>query len=569
MNIRLSAVAGLLLHCTLHVFGQSPARFDIIIDELLPDPTPAIALPNAEFIELKNNSAVPWDLNGWKISNHSSTSIIKRSVILQPDSFLIVCSTSAVDLYLPFGAVLGISSFPSLGNEGDTISIQSPEGVIVHAIAYKKSFYQNDVKSNGGWSLEMIDTKNPCAFDNWKASENMKGGTPGTINSVDGNHPDEYAPALLRTYTIDSVTVVAIFNEPLDSNSASTIQNYQIDQGVGSPISANSKPPIFTEVELKLPVAMHPNLVYQLTTTNISDCAGNTEGNGQIKIGLPTAADTTDIVINEILFNPKTNGYDYVELYNRSNKIVDLKELFFANKSSSGSFDKIASLSNRPVLFFPGNYFVMTENSESIIQNYLVKHPENIVELTSMPSLPDDHGNIYLLSNSGNTIDALEYDHTWHFGLVNNEEGVALERINYNEATQIKNNWTSASSTSGYGTPTYANSQFAINESSGIDFSVTPKTFSPNNDGYNDYCYINYNLSEPGYSANITIFDAAGMEVRYLARNAILGTNGNFRWDGLNDAQQKLPMGIYVVLAEIFNLNGHVKIVKKAIVLGK
>ena len=37
------------------------------------------------------------------------------------------------------------------------------------------------------------------------------------------------------------------------------------------------------------------------------------------------------IFINEILFNPKIGGYDYVELYNASNTYIDLSKLLIGN----------------------------------------------------------------------------------------------------------------------------------------------------------------------------------------------------------------------------------------------
>ena len=41
------------------------------------------------------------------------------------------------------------------------------------------SWYQNEVKKDGGWTLEMIDTKSPCAgISNWKASTDAQRRNP-------------------------------------------------------------------------------------------------------------------------------------------------------------------------------------------------------------------------------------------------------------------------------------------------------------------------------------------------------------------------------------------------------
>ncbi|MBS1597270.1 MAG: lamin tail domain-containing protein [Bacteroidetes bacterium] len=570
MAIRLVTISYLLLCTCLNALSQTASRYDIVIDELFPDPSPSIGLPNAEFIELKNVSNTAYNMQGWKISNQNAIGIIKSNFILQPDSFVVICSSASADLYSVFGSTIGISGFPSLANDDGTISLISPEGITIHAVLYNKSFYQNDIKSDGGWSLEMIDTRNPCSYNNWKASIDNRGGTPATKNSVDAINTDQAAPSLLRTYTIDSITIRAIFDEPMDSVNASVVTNYQLDQNIGSPVSATPVAPLFNEVELKFPVKISANLIYQLTVNNITDCAGNMIGMmNTAKSGVPFVADTGDIVFNEILFNPKTNGYDYVELYNRSNKIIDMKQLLVANMNAAGSVTNKVPLSSQSILFFPGEYYVISENSQWVNQNYIVKSPEHLLELSSLPSLPDDHGNIVLFNYSGTEIDALEYDHNWQFPLIDNEEGVALERLDYNAPTQNKSNWSSAASTSGFGTPTYQNSQFKSGELAKSDVSINPKTFSPDNDGHEDFCFINYNMPAAGYVANITVYDAAGRPVRYLAKNAILGLNGNFRWDGLNDNQQILSVGIYIVFVEVYNPEGDTKRFKRPVVLAK
>ena len=49
-------------------------RYDVVIDELMADPTPQVGLPNNEWIELRNTTTFPINLSGWKISDASSTS---------------------------------------------------------------------------------------------------------------------------------------------------------------------------------------------------------------------------------------------------------------------------------------------------------------------------------------------------------------------------------------------------------------------------------------------------------------------------------------------------------------
>jgi flagellar hook assembly protein FlgD len=97
--------------------------------------------------------------------------------------------------------------------------------------------------------------------------------------------------------------------------------------------------------------------------------------------------------------------------------------------------------------------------------------------------------------------------------------------------------------------------------------TVTPKTFSPDNDGFEDYTTLNFQLAETGFVANITIFDAVGRPVKILAKNATLALTGSFRWDGLNDKFSKVPVGTYVIYTEMFNLEGKKKSFKNTVVV--
>jgi hypothetical protein len=128
-------------------------------------------------------------------------------------------------------------------------------------------------------------------------------------------------------------------------------------------------------------------------------------------------------------------------------------------------------------------------------QNYTAKNPDNFIDV-AMPSFPDDEGAVVVLDGQANIIDELHYSSKWHFALIDNEEGVSLERIDYNKPTQNKENWTSAASTAGFGTPSYQNSQFGTDVSVKADITVTPKTFSPDRDGFEDFTTINYQMTE-------------------------------------------------------------------------
>ncbi len=545
-------------------------RYDIVIDELMADPTPQVGLPNNEWIELKNTTGFPINLQGWRLSDASSTSGAFPSFTLLPDSFVIVCASSATAAMSAFGTTISATSFPSLDNDGDQLSLKDASGKIIHALVYDISWYQNELKKDGGWSLEMIDTKNPCTGgNNWKASVNTLGGTPGKKNSIDAVNNDQSSPLLKRAYTIDASTIVAVFNEPVDSLKGATIANYSFSNGIAV-TGAITIGPLFNEVRLTLSSPMQPRTIYMLTANNITDCKGNLIGiDNKAKVGLPENANALDMIVNEILFNPRSNAFDYTEFYNKSNKIFDASKLFIANRSSSNIISSIKQLTSTAWLVFPEDYIVVTENTASLNREYLVKNQDWVLSQSSLPSMPDDKGFSILLNQQGNVVDEVNYNKNWHFKLIDNEEGVSLERIDPDGPSQEATNWHSAASTAGYGTPTYKNSQYKLINTINATIEIVPKVFSPDNDGRDDIATVQYEVAEPGFIANITIFDAAGRPIRNLVRNGTLGLKGYWNWDGLDDKGNKLPVGTYIIFTEIFNLQGKKEKFKNPVVLAR
>ena len=212
---------------------------------------------------------------------------------------------------------------------------------------------------------------------------------------------------------------------------------------------------------------------------------------------------------------------------------------------------------------------VITESKSLVLYDYIANNPDAFIEIGSMPSFNDDKSNVIILNEQGNIVDEVAYADDWHFKLITNKEGVALERIDYNAPSQNEQNWHSAATNIGYGTPTYKNSQYRIDAGVQGEIKVTPDIVSPDNDGTDDFATIDYSFPEPGYLASITIFDAAGRQVGDLQRNALCGIKGYFRWNGLGLKNQPLPVGIYIIYTEVFNLKGKTKKFKNVIVLAR
>ncbi len=545
--------------------------YDVVINEIMADPEPALFLPEFEYIEIYNTTDYNLSLKGWTLAVGSSLKTISSGNI-NSGNYLVLCDEDAESNFQAYGNVLSFSSFPSLGNSGQTLTLRDSEGKIISNVTYSDEWYRNEYIAEGGWSLEQIDPLNPCGGENnWKASVNEMGGTPGVVNSVHASNPDINSPELKRIIVIDENNIHLFFSEPLDSLSAMLTSLYTVDQGIGNPDSIGLIDPDYKSLKLYFENSFESNIIYMLEISGgLTDCAGN-EINGQnsAKFSIPELPVKNDLVINEILFNPLPDGYDFIEIYNRSEKTIDLKEILIASYDDEKlEFAAIETLTGEGHLIFPQDYIVITEDSEAVQSQYMTTNPEGFITVDDLPGYNDDKGRVILLDRWQNEIDNLGYDEDMHFDLLATTEGVSLERINYDRDTDDKTNWHSASELVGFATPGYENSQYMDVGDTEDEVSIEPEIFSPDNDGFEDFANISFTLDEPGYVANIKIFDSKGRLVRYLANNQLLGINGVISWDGLDEKNQKAPVGIYVVFIEIFDLEGNVKQFKESVVVG-
>jgi hypothetical protein len=254
--------------------AQGASRFDVVITEIMADPAPPVGLPNAEYVEIQNVSGAVINMAGWKLVDATGTATINTTILLQPDSILLLCSTGNAPLLAPYGRTAGLTGFPSLDNEGEMLTLKSPGGRVIHAVEYRAGWFRNAVKKEGGWALEMVDPGHPCAGkENWMESSHASGGTPGKKNAVDGQITDNTPPRLLRTYCTDSLTIIALFSEPLDSLSASVPSYYAVENR--NIATATPLPPLYNSVQLRLSAPLAKGTVYGLQAHAVTDCSGN------------------------------------------------------------------------------------------------------------------------------------------------------------------------------------------------------------------------------------------------------------------------------------------------------
>ncbi|MCX7612384.1 MAG: hypothetical protein N2043_12435, partial [Ignavibacterium sp.] len=87
------------------------------------------------------------------------------------------------------------------------------------------------------------------------------------------------------------------------------------------------------------------------------------------------------------------------------------------------------------------------------------------------------------------------------------------------------------------------------------------------NDGFEDFCIINYNLTQTISQVRIKIFDSKGRLVRTLLNNQPSGSSGSVIFDGKDEVGRALRIGIYVIFLEALNDNSGVVETEKTVVV--
>jgi hypothetical protein len=562
--------------------GRQAGFLEVLITEIMFDPTaPADAdvqpngeLPEAEYLEIINTTNHVIDLEGMQLTDNSQAIKLPPGQIF-PGEYLILTSNSNVSAFQPVGRTLGVSSFPSLGNN-ESLALRNSNGELVFHIDYFSNWLDIAEKSRGGFSLEMIDVGNPCGENNnWTASESEDGGTPGKQNSVIQDVPDNFGPQVDLAIATDQSQVHVFLNEKINKNSFQSA-NFNILQGI-EVLDAVLEEPELKMFSLKTTGDFKPSELYDLQIKNITDCLGNVIEvlDQEVTFTLPEPASPGDVLISEVLFDPKpnilTDDADFVELYNNSSKNINLKHWIIGD--SLGRDEKL--ISDSDLILRSYDFVVLTEFPDVTIDQYPLGNQNKFARVPSLPSFPNSSGSVAIIDNQNQQLDFFSYKAQMHSEIIRNREGVSLERISYDQPTNEAINWTSAVQSENFATPGKKNSQSlrtgALSSGSTIrldkdDDGIEDKVFNPR---MGEEIKINYNFTEPGYIVAVSIFNAQGRLVRQLVENTTVGSQGFFEpWDGFDDTGQLVRVGYYIILVNILDLDGNTEAIKKTVVVG-
>jgi len=541
----------------LNFYMQQHEQFDIVINEIMMKPEPEVQLPKVEYVELLNRANYPITLKGWQLKTNNNLRTIPE-VTIDSNKYLLLTNP---DNLSAFSNVITQSLTPwtNLSNTEGYLGLLDDNDEVIHEVHYHKSWLKNTNKELGGWALEMVDSEHYCAGkNNWGASNNQFGGTPGLPNSIAETKSASGSVHLesIETIELDEIRITwsesvydslilkidsTLFYPPLP------VQNIQHRQNK-------------TFIEFKTDLEAGRKYFFQVK--NLKDCYKNNIQESKLQFIKGVWPEKGALYLNELLFNPKVGGYDYVEIYNASENYIDLSKLYIGNYDSLlNDITNTERICIEPVNIPPHSYLALCENRPWIESYYESKASAFFLEVNELPNLPAQKGSVALCNLAYEIIDKHSYHEDDHFSRLETVKGVALERLN-----PYSKKWFSASSTENYGTPGRENSQFTYTSPSKTKFEIDPEVFTPNLDGLDDFTNITLVPSKP-VKANIHIYNKKGLKVREVCQSKLITQKTVWIWNGLNQEKLDLPMGIYMVVVELWGSKGKPEYLKHPVVI--
>ncbi|MCX7798531.1 MAG: lamin tail domain-containing protein [Melioribacter sp.] len=415
------------------VFEQPVVYNDIVINEIMYAPLN----DEPEWVELYNKSEKKINLKDWRIGDNTSSIVISyKDTFLNAKEFLVITKDSSLLNFYNVPSVLVIRSLPTLNNTGDDVVLKNSEGKVIDSVRYNPSF-----GGTSGKSLERVSYyESSLAASNWGSSISIKRATPGKVNSLTKKNFDLSIISVITNSQIIEVGKSLLINLSIKNIGKEIVENSWLK--VYKDKNGNS---ITDQSELILSkniLVINPDDIVQLEVVIDSISEGENKFIFNIDFMLDEFTDNNfyyytvngisitenkyDLIINEIMYAPNNDEPEWIELYNRSNKTINLKNWKIGDNSA------LTTIISNNYEIKPGEYVVICRDS-SIINFY-----PNIskVLICQLPTLNNSGDAVRIKDIYNRTIDSLSYLSNW-----GGNNGKSLERKSSELISTEKSNW--------------------------------------------------------------------------------------------------------------------------------
>lgn len=546
---------------TLH--SKIYARYlqgDLLVNEIMYAPMG----DEPEWVELFNNSPDSINLKGWKISdnNISTKSFITQSdVQVAPNTYVVVAKDLNFSLVHP-NVFSVIAYFSALNNTtSDAVILYDPSNVTMDSVLYEPGWGGQNGKSLERIACELSGT----ISTNWGTCQDSLSSTPGIVNSIARLNYDIALTNVTQTRIESGGKIVPSIQFTVHNVGRNAVDSMQLKlflQHNNTAVGDSAELIQCTSILRTLFPGDSIQWSERLSEVHSGESAiivvveywrDERKKNNRALISIRNGFEPQSVILNEIMYEPLNSQNEWFELYNRSNVPIDIAHWSFQDRATANGINSFV-ISDSSLVIPPGGFIVVAADSSLCeLFSYLKTRPANvhvsILHRSGGFSFNNDGDAIVLKDLVGQTIDSVLYSPRWHHPDLLDTYGRSLERINPLFATNDRKSWSTSTNMLG-GTPGQANSIMATSPVIGSTLSISPNPFSPDGDGYEDFCVIQAHLSLKTSNMNIRIYDIKGRLIRTLVNGEIGGLINNFVWDGRGDDNQRVRVGVYIVFLE-------------------
>ncbi len=553
----------------------TPKLFDLSVAKLTFTPRFPVAGENV-FVsaKIKNNGSSPADnFNMEFYLDTDSNNVVDHLLesvnglnLQQSDSVNVQASNPILNLHNK--TLIGVRII--FDNDEDTLnnyaekSIQpgfSPNSVLINEIMYYP------INNEPEW-FEIVNTRTDSVnLRNWSVSDILSKPTQSFLTTNDiyiksGEYVIITKDSSIHNFYPDINTKVLTANFGSLSNSKDGIILYDFRNGIIDSLMYDSdwggkNGYSLERISLNISTNDSTNWV-----TSLSNNKG-TPGKENSIVSVPVYKRNA-LLINEIMFDPDIDNSEFIEFYNNSDEEINIGGWQIEDENKNRN-----KLSDTSFTIQPDSYFLLIADSLTLQRYNLSSSINKSVLNVSSLGLINTGELIFLKDAKGNSIDSVWYSDKWHNKNILSTKNKSLERINPGVNSNDNLNWSTSVNPDG-ATPGKANSIFTDNKNTEAKISVSPNPFSPDNDGFEDFTEINYNLSQQTAQVRLKIFDSKGRLIRTVLNNHASASSGSIIFDGLEDDGRALRIGIYIIFMEALNENsGVVETLKTTVVVAR
>jgi hypothetical protein len=546
------------------IVGVQP--HSIVINEIMYAPVGDMP----EWVEFYNANSSAVNVGGWKISdaNTKSQSVLAGTQsIIQPGAYFLATTDSSLHNYFGVSVPLFVEPFSALNNTTpDAVVLFDSRGVVMDSVWYTPAWGGANGKSLERIDYDFLSTDSA----NWRSSSP----TPGIENNAARKDFDLVMTSGSAKVSENSLTLTATVHNSGRRTVAGFIVRFYYDAVGDNTVSAMKLVHTANGGFLAPSDSMIVQFNWQTTAKGkipiicFADFPDDQRmSNNTIFFSGVNKFPPQSVVINEILYEPLVGYSEFIELFNRTADTVDVQGWKIIDASSS-SGNRI-QFPSESLLLLPNHFLVIAADSSFFARYPLLKASTGGLTLVTHKdlSLNNSGDDVVLVDQTNTTIDSLRYSPSWHNPSLNTSTvGKSIERINPSFESNDRRNWSTSVAPSG-ATPLQTNSIFTKGIPSASGLSLSPNPFSPDNDGNEDILAITYSLPSTISMIRVRCFDVQGRLVRALANNEPAASSGTLLWNGLDDNNRRVRIGMYIILFEAFDAAGGIHRVMKDVVV--